>query len=483
MPIALSCVLDEFRELLGSRYLAAYFSRPECDLNGMNEKVQKFLRCTMDEVRLHYARECSQHILKVADLDDLEMLREGVLKREASGTISFPGQRDHTAHTLNNWLLGWYFYTHCPLVRDSIGTSIGRRGWDENRFSNHEFFGHVWQYVSLLHDVGYLFEGSVAALDSAGQSDQALVGIHVLDDYYNARLWIESNMASVHHQRNLFKELGFTPPDLRRETSIARIARALRNLTDLRGDITDLAGITSFVSQDCRRRPGSLADLADPKATLPGDAFDLWRAHYGQFGTSTSVNRITAVERAFEGFAHIGLPKLGIRILDHGVCSGLILLQISTLYYDLQAKLDTAMSRKGPLSPALQVLADNDPVYDYDPAFWWTGIVWATAATAIHNVQQMSKPWFRNFDADLLSLEEDPLAFLGILVDCLQEWDRYFVFALPDRLPVQGADVLLGHEDGRIIINFAESERAAKVAGDLKKALAGWENVVSILPA
>ena len=81
----------------------------------------------------------------------------------------------------------------------------------------------------------------------------------------------------------------------------------------------------------------------------------------------------------------------------------------ATYYYRLYAKA-SALS-KPPL--AVQRFLHGR---SWSPAFWWTGIVWATAATAIHNVQQMDT--LTSVDASWpgpISLEEDPIAYLGIL--------------------------------------------------------------------
>jgi hypothetical protein len=476
-PAALAELLDT------SPQFDAYFGRKRDDLPELKKKIRQFLRCTMDEARLHTAWSCSHQILSITDSADFEMLREGVSRREASGTISYPGQRDHTAHTLNNWILGWYLYTHSPLLRDSIEQAIKARGWEESRFSHVEFFGHAWQFVSLLHDVGYLFEGAVDALTPVASNDHASIGLRVLDDYFNSHLWFVADFGSAHQQKQLFKDLGFTLPDLSQQRTIPRIARALRELPDLED-------ITQSIVEACTGLKPANASLCTPTEPLPGDAFDLWRTHFVKFNNQKAADRISAVEKAFDNFAHFGLPKAGVRVLDHGVCSGLILLQASTQYHHLISLLRAKMN-SGVSSPAIKRLHEVTTAgqYQYDFVYWWTGIVWATAATAIHNIQQMSKPWFRNamvgslpIEAEPLALDEDPLAYLGILADCLQEWDRYFVFASPERLPIQGVDVLLSHDNGKVTIDFETTERAGKVRKDLSAALSEWDKLVTVLP-
>lgn len=122
----------------------------------------------------------------------------------------------------------------------------------------------------------------------------------------------------------------------------------------------------------------------------------------------------------------------------------------------------------------------------YHAYWWWTSIVWATAAVAIHNLQQQGKRWPGCRDEITpLTLSEDPLAYLGILVDVLQEWDRYTVFRtsiFTGKLPLQGKDVRLGTDNGIVLIDYGSEDRAKKVREALNTSLQGWDQVVSVLP-
>jgi hypothetical protein len=80
-----------------------------------------------------------------------------------------------------------------------------------------------------------------------------------------------------------------------------------------------------------------------------------------------------------------------------------------------------------------------------------------------------------------LTLAEDALAYLGVLVDCLQEWDRYSVgrrSILGGSLPLQGVEVRLGVDAGKVVVNFGSDRRAEKVGSALSDALLGWEQLV-----
>jgi hypothetical protein len=118
--------------------------------------------------------------------------------------------------------------------------------------------------------------------------------------------------------------------------------------------------------------------------------------------------------------------------------------------------------------------------------FWWTGIVWATAATALHNIQQMAD--LNKIDPDwpgAIALSDDPLAYLGVLVDVIQEWDRYSVRKVLDSEPIQGNEVELGAEHGKVKVHFLGSSgksRAEKVRSDLNIGLKDWTQILQLSP-
>lgn len=112
------------------------------------DDLKKFLFATMDEVRLRFAASCTKSILKSTDLEDADHFRQGLLRREISKDIAYPKQRDHSAHTLYNYLLGWYIYNNNGLIQDKLKEHFSLRNCDDDSFSS------LWPFVSLLHDVG-----------------------------------------------------------------------------------------------------------------------------------------------------------------------------------------------------------------------------------------------------------------------------------------------------------------------------------------
>jgi hypothetical protein len=80
--------------------------------------------------------------------------------------------------------------------------------------------------------------------------------------------------------------------------------------------------------------------------------------------------------------------------------------------------------------------------------------VWGTAAIGVHNVQQIASVELDASWPGPLQLVEDPLTYLGVLVDIMQEWNRYSVFKSLDQEPIQGIEVRLGNSGGKVIIEF-----------------------------
>ena len=83
-----------------------------------------------------------------------------------------------------------------------------------------------------------------------------------------------------------------------------------------------------------------------------------------------------------------------------------------------------------------------------------------------------------------LKITEDPFAYLGILVDIIQEWDRYNVNPagiFTRQLPIQGKDVLVKVKDSGIINFIFPNEKIAnKIILSLSESLSNWKKIVEI---
>jgi hypothetical protein len=78
-----------------------------------------------------------------------------------------------------------------------------------------------------------------------------------------------------------------------------------------------------------------------------------------------------------------------------------------------------------------------------------------------------------------VSLTDDPLAYLGILVDCVEEWDRYYVFKQPGRFPLQATDVRLRF-NRKVVISYGDKSRASRVMKELDQALTDWRALLRV---
>lgn len=192
-----------------------------------------------------------------------------------------------------------------------------------------------------------------------------------------------------------------------------------------------------------------------------------------------------------------GLKETGLRVVNHGVAGGLLLAQYGTTFYALTAHCQNAASP----TEGQRRLAEFARSKGYKLDQWWRRLLWVTAATALHDVMQQhgagSKgfPEHRRPDSPLLApltLEDDPLAFLGVLVDSVQCWDRYPVVRLSGRqraegaarMPVESRDVRPFSTAGRGATSRPRlrlpREAGEKAKKELDAALSGWSDVLDL---
>lgn len=435
--------------------------------------LKPFLFSTMDEVRLRRAAEYILTVLAVSDAQDAGHFLAGVLRREISGDISYPKQRDHSAHVLYNYLLGWYIYGACPSLRTALGSQFALRGWSESD----KAFYNVWPFVSILHDIGYLFEGGLAPLSTSVQHRQVTIGADVAREYFAHHFWSEARVNSVDDRRRILRLSGVEVPAFSDNsfTGVADGLRSLGHLERLRAAVRN--------ERDSKRISSPTTDILNKVDGLPGDTFDLWRAHYEYFGQTRMVNRIESAQNVFDSLLRHGIGNTGLRVLDHGVCGGLLLMLYSTFYYSLWFGLPSDAPPDPSDAAAWRRFRRLPDLVVYEAWWWWSVIVWATAATAIHNTQQQQQ-WPHPLGRPApLDLEEDALAYLGILVDILQEWDRYSVTrasVIGGGLPIQAVDVRLSNAEGKIVVAFGDSAVVSKVRDSLNIALNRWTDLLDL---
>jgi hypothetical protein len=118
--------------------------------------IEQFLDATTDAVRLVRASRASSAILDEFDLSELEELRSTIQASELLRIIPYPRQTDHSAHTLYLYLLGIYLFFACEPLRVGIAKFLKKKDKSPKLL---EQFLFQWLFISLLHDIGYIFQG------------------------------------------------------------------------------------------------------------------------------------------------------------------------------------------------------------------------------------------------------------------------------------------------------------------------------------
>lgn len=439
--------------------------------------LRSCLASTMDEVRLVWADRYAQMVLAERDLDDAGHFRHAVLRRELRGDISYPGQRDHSAHTLYNYLLGWLLYTKSQTVRTSFEKHLATRaGKAISAEAAPRAFANVWVWASLLHDVGYMFEGAIDVLETRLQDDRIRTGMSIARDYFEHRVWMEIGIGSKERRKGLLSMIGLGTPELSAD-SLAAVADSLRSLPSL----TKLA----LAAQNALTERGRVVPPCLSNTNLPTDAFDLWALHYEAYEAPAMAARVRIADEMFTALLWHGLPGANARILDHGVCSGLLMLQYTTFYFALLAGVSGCRGAS-PIAADTWKLLEKRAGFTYDFGSWWSLHLWGTAAAAIHNVVQMA-PLQGTKKMDPLKLDEDPIAFLGVLVDLLEDWDRYRVrreglLLSPSQtymLPLQSSEVTINILADGVELQIPNN-RVEKLEKELDRALVDWAQIVQL---
>jgi hypothetical protein len=171
-----------------------------------DEALRMFLKASMDEVRIKWAQRYSAQLLTEGNIRDCVNFREAVMRREVTSDTSFPKQRDHTVHTLYNYLLGWYFILHVDQVKNVVKSHfLLRSGLDELKDSTlFEAFFNTWQWASLLHDIGYIFEGSFDPTKRDQVQDEKIKReVCELRGYFDFAFWEVNYRAFAHFSKQI----------------------------------------------------------------------------------------------------------------------------------------------------------------------------------------------------------------------------------------------------------------------------------------
>ncbi|MSP27766.1 MAG: hypothetical protein EXR80_04840 [Methylococcales bacterium] len=455
-----------------------------------------FSVAVLDETRIKKANAFSEYVLYITDNEDLAYFRDTVAKREIIADIDYNRQRDHAVHTLYNYLWGWYLFEHSETLRNNfknrfndLNTEIKMDHQKESLLSYYENkeipeskefiaiiheFVDVWVIASLLHDIGYILEGDISSASPAVEKIRIINGSKIIHDYFNHYFW-KSFEVDFRVAKNIAKALGVVVPDFKYSESLASLGDRLCDIGSCE-NIRD-AIFTRYTSKYTGVKP--IAQLHG----LNREAFFIWKEHYKFYDNKKMEYILLIVERVYKNTMWVGSDH-GQRNLDHGVGSGLITLQALTffraLYWGFKqndwSEFNNKQTNLGADSCNLVSEELFGHVKDeithmpkriqirrkFDPNFWFNQVLWATASSAIHSIvqkleyrKQCEKHMKESGKNPLylrISLEDDPLNFLGILVDILQEWDRYKVTnrgeaAFSGNDPLQSTQVKLDYDD------------------------------------
>src|SRR6266446_2593945 len=191
------------------------------------------LETSTDEDRLSYAEDYAKQVLALTNLEDAIYFRTGVLRKETSALITYHKQRDHSVHTLHNYLLGWYLFSHSGQIRSQFTKALEKRkGKKDNSFVARRF-AELWCDVSLLHDVGYIFEGTIETEKIDLTDDMVRKGAHYALDYFADVFWRELHMRTADLRRTGQELLKIRLEPDEGRGGAGTIAYFLRNMGDL----------------------------------------------------------------------------------------------------------------------------------------------------------------------------------------------------------------------------------------------------------
>jgi hypothetical protein len=493
------------------------------EYNSNHDKyLSEFLFSTLDEVRIRKANDYAEVVLFRGDMEDADYFRRSLLRKEVVGDIDYNKHRDHAAHTAYNYLLGWYFYDNVPAIKKSFSehTRISFSN-DHNPTTDEEMnmFSMSWFYTSLLHDIGYIFEGSLNSLDNESYNDRIRRGATIIYDYFHNRFWFDLGIDSQSGRSVLHKLINMDYGNLTEVKTIASLGDMLMSV----GSVKNIVEYANKVSPSIYNPVFNNREDFD----VPLDSFELWTMYFDQIKKGGMKDRVKQLKITYKELLYRGYKGEGVRLIDHGIASGLILLQYATHFFKLYFTLnlfddlikqiadENHWSLKANKKDIIDRILGHEikEMYDlkknevniiwslinsvnehkipehfkYDARFWCSGILRATAAVAFHHVLQdpASFPgYLKDGKFKKLSIKSDPLTYLGILVDILQEWDRYNV--IPEgifgtNLPVQGIDVELSVCKNKICIKYNNMKVAQKVRESLSKSLNQWEAFVQIV--
>lgn len=326
-----------------------------------------FLKATSDEVRLMKADDFSISILTIPDLRDAAYFRNAIMRKELSADLDYKKQRDHAAHTLYNYLVGWYIYENSTAIRTALNQQIERKifrlKYTDKIDKTVYAFGIIWTYASLLHDIGYLLEGSLSNLSLEVEVTHVSKGAAIIHDYFNHFFWRHIDL-DYRAARDIIKRLNLYVPDFKSIRSIAALSDNLCVLGDcepirtvLKEEFLEM--VEHDVENPCygglkhdlgpKFAKNEFNSICNNESFLDIDSFKLWELHYKFFHNYEAAKLFKQITEIYHNLVWEGHPTYNARTINHGTASGLLSLMFSTFFYQIYFGLNSVNTIKSKL--------------------------------------------------------------------------------------------------------------------------------------
>lgn len=398
---------------------------------GWVSSLRRFMGARSDTRRLQEAEKIAGLILNMHDFWDILRLRDEVANLELKLFIKYINQKDHTAHTVYLFLLGIWIFDHSEKVNEAVSAKI--KGINDNDSIQGKIsrFVFVWIFASLLHDIGYLF------YEMKKESDSAL---KVYNDMFKEE-WIVNysyvDEDQITEVKKLYKKFEkFKIPQIGYLNTPSEVIEQLRNIP--------------WIQEFCEQESTDGLEILKHKTIDPENLLIIFALDVAKNGYP--CKEITEQE-----------PKV-----DHGIASGLMLLQYTSMWYWLYQECDKNLREK------------IFKRYKYDGDFFVDYVIPACQATVYHNLPKKLIP--------KLDINQAPFLYLAILCDELQLWDRFPAaeenLDIWKNFQIMAEDISIDtivDRKGRLRIAITcQQSIKDKITDALDGRLSKWETIVSI---
>jgi hypothetical protein len=418
------------------------------------DKLELFLNSTTDAQRLVAAERTSRIILERNDLDDLGELREEVRTLELMRKISYPNQTDHSAHSLYVYILGLWLLGNstklCKIVADFFPGII--KQWNDD-------FLFPWVYVSLLHDIGYVFAEPSEILPSTRKLVERF--------YQDARLTALLRPVTTPTTTDFLEFMKF-------------IRKVRRNAT------------WQWPQYSGQKFPD---DTLDSLRYLPwGDELDIGVDAYEifhncikstPFPPASAKVPVDGLELYAYAVAKTGYDDHSEGQVDHAIASSLFMLQWSSYWYWLAKK--TKYKKQHWYNKYFCRIGIGPRHFTYNLTNLTRDIIPALYSVACHNIVA------KNSQGKALlpiKITDGPILYLSILCDELQKWDRFpagskYIHNLSDfsNESLVSEDITATVNSNGVVFKIRKpAEVVNKIIDALNDKLVDWSSFVSIIP-